>query len=201
MRLFEETFKITEQTRILDVGGSPFIWQFASVTPRLTFLNLPGALAPPTESRSQVAADGRFLPFADRSFDIVFSNSVIEHVGDHDNQIRFAEEVRRVGNAYWVQTPNRTFPVEMHLMLPLVHFLPSHLQRSIVYRFTGWEKFTRPTAEERESYLEHCLQELKLLDRRSLKDLFPDAKIAGERVFGLTKSLVAMKCRPGQAVQ
>lgn len=192
MRLFEKTFKITERTRILDVGGSPFIWQFASVTPRLTFLNLPSALAPSCESRSQVAADGRFLPFADRSFDIVFSNSVIEHVGNQDNQIRFAEEVRRVGNAYWVQTPNRTFPVEMHLMLPVVHFFPAHLQRLIVYRFTGWEKFTRPTAEERASYLEHCLTELKLLDRRSLKNLFPDARIVSERVLGLTKSLVAI---------
>ena len=193
MRLFEETFGITKRTRVLDVGGSQLIWEFASVLPAVTFLNLPSALAPADKSRTQVAGDGLFLPFSDRSFDIVFSNSVIEHVGDRKNQLRFADEVRRVGNAYWVQTPNRTFPVEMHLMLPLVHFLPRRVQRFLVYRFTAWEKFTRPTAEERIAYLEHCLQELRLLDRRSLENLFPEAKIVGERLFGLTKSLVAIK--------
>jgi 2-polyprenyl-3-methyl-5-hydroxy-6-metoxy-1,4-benzoquinol methylase len=64
-------------------------------------------------------------PSAARSFDIVFSNSVIEHVGDAESQQQFAHEIARVGRAYWVQTPNRRFPVEPHLLTPFLHFLPT----------------------------------------------------------------------------
>lgn len=81
----------------------------------------------------------------------------------------------------------------MHLMLPLVHFLPRSMQRSVIYRFTGWEKLMKPDAGERAFYLEHFLNELNLLDRASLAELFPGATILTERWFGLAKSLVAVK--------
>jgi hypothetical protein len=192
MRLFEKTFPITAETRILDVGGSGPIWQLTSNRPHITFLNLPSALAPSSAGQEQVAADGRLLPFADQSFDIVFSNSVIEHVGDIEKQAEFAREVQRVGRSYWVQTPNRHFPVELHLMLPLVHYLPRRLQRAVIYRFTGWERVVKPTPGERAFYLEHFLNDLHLLDRRTLATLFPSARIVRERLFGWTKSLVAV---------
>jgi hypothetical protein len=193
MRLFEETFRISGRTRVLDVGGSLAIWQFASVLPEITVLNLPTALAPAGARCDQVAGDGRWLPFRDRAFDIVFSNSVIEHVGTREDQSRFAAEISRVGRAYWVQTPNRYFPIEMHLMLPLIHFLPKPLQRRLVYRFTGWEKVVHPTTAQRRFYLEHFLCELNLLDQTSLRALFPDAKILRERVLGMAKSLIAVR--------
>ena len=63
---------------------------------------------------------------------------MIEHVGDAQSQRRFAREVARVGRAYWVQTPNRWFPVEQHLLTPFVHWLPKPWQRWIVPRFTVW---------------------------------------------------------------
>ncbi len=68
------------------------------------------------------------LPFADQSFDLVFSNSVIEHVGSRDTQARFASEIARVGKLFWLQTPNRYFPIEQHLWTPLVHWLPRRWQ-------------------------------------------------------------------------
>src|SRR5947209_3510992 len=116
MRLFEKNFGITSRTRILDVGGSADIWEVASVTPQLTILNLPSALGPCLSGTLLVGGDGRMLPFSDKSFDIVFSNSVIEHVGTLADQRRFADEITRVGRQYWVQTPNRRFPVELHVM-------------------------------------------------------------------------------------
>ncbi|MBV9296745.1 MAG: hypothetical protein JO145_14335, partial [Acidobacteriaceae bacterium] len=67
MRLFEQTFQISSRTRVLDVGGSPLIWQFAKVQPNLTFLNLPAALQQASNSAHQVAGDGRMLPFRDGS--------------------------------------------------------------------------------------------------------------------------------------
>ena len=139
-----------------------------------------------------VAADARMLPFKENAFDIVFSNSVIEHVGTHADQQQFAAEIRRVGRSYWVQTPNRRFPVELHLMLPLVHYLPKRVQRAIVNRFTLWQYITRPSEAERASYTRHFLNELNLLDRQTLQRLFPDAAIVAERVAGLAKSLIAV---------
>lgn len=192
MRLFEKTFQITPQTRILDVGGSSSIWQFASVRPRLTILNFPSALDRGFQGANLVAADGRILPFKDRVFDIVFSNSVIEHVGTRVDQQHFAEEVRRVGRSYWIQTPNRRFPIELHLMLPLVHYFPKHIQRAIVTRFTVWEYLVRPSEAERVSYVNHFLSDLNLLDAPTLQQLFPNATILRERTAGLSKSLVAV---------
>ena len=192
MALFERTLRPGSRTRVLDVGGSPLIWEFASVRPRLTFLNLPSALVPNCAA-DQVAADGRMLPFPDQAFDIVFSNSVIEHVGTRSDQDLFAREVTRVGGAYWVQTPNRRFPVELHMMLPLVHYLPKPLQRAILNRFTVWEKLAHPTREQRAFYIDHFLNELNLLDKPSLQRLFPRARILSEPFLGIPKSIIA--CR------
>ncbi len=193
MRLFEQTFEISARTRILDVGGSAAIWRFLSVEPQLTILNLPSAVEPGLAHAHSVAGDARMLPFRDRSFDIVFSNSVIEHVGDSGQQRRFAEEVSRVGCSYWIQTPNRSFPIELHVMLPFVHHLPKTWQRAIVNRFTVWEVLVRPSEEQRKFYIHHFLNELNLLDAPRLRAMFPDARILTERAFGLGKSLVAVR--------
>lgn len=193
MRLFERTLELTPLTRVLDVGGSPSIWQFASVQPRLTILNLPTALEPAADCVARVAGDGCMLPFKDKAFDIVFSNSVIEHLGTESQRGRFAQEIARVGHRYWVQTPNRRFPVEMHLMLPLVHYLPKSWQRPIVDRFTIWQLVAQPSAAQREYYIEHFLNELHLLDARELQRLFPDGRVVRERFLGLTKSLIAVR--------
>ena len=193
MRLFEQAFPITSETRVLDVGGSPEIWEFAKVRPRLTILNLEAALPREAAGTALVAGDGCFLPFRDGAFDIVFSNSVIEHVGDREAQQAFAREIVRVGRSYWVQTPNRRFPFELHLMLPLVHFLPKRIQQAIVSRFTVWQLLVSPGERDRRAFLDHYLSQVLLLDRAALASLFPQSRILAERSFGLRKSLIALK--------
>lgn len=193
MRLFQRIFQISESTRVLDIGGSPLIWELAAVHPRLTILNLPTALTPPGDDMLLVAGDGRYLPFKDAAFDIVFSNSVIEHVGARADQQSFAAEIARVGRCYWVQTPNRYFPIELHLMLPLVHFLPKSLQRSIVERFTIWQLLAQPSEPQRRYYVDHFLSGLHLLAAREMQSLFPDARIVKERLLGWPKSLIAVR--------
>lgn len=193
MRLFERTFKISERTRILDIGGSSLIWEFATVRPHLTILNLPTALAPAGDNVSLVAGDGRSLPFDDASFDIVFSNSVIEHVGTRADQRHFAAEIARVGRNYWVQTPNRHFPIELHLMLPLIHYLPKSCQQAIAEKFTIWQLLTRPSEAQRRFYVDHFLNDLNLLTHGELQSLFPDGQIVRERFLGWPKSLIAVR--------
>ncbi|PYT24288.1 MAG: class I SAM-dependent methyltransferase, partial [Acidobacteria bacterium] len=104
MRRFARTFGVTAETRILDVGGTPFNWSLLDVQPRVTLVNMPRAREAFDAQFQSVFADGRALPFPDHSFDIVFSNSVIEHVGNHESQSQFANEIARVGEAYWIQT-------------------------------------------------------------------------------------------------
>ncbi len=80
-----------------------------------------------------VRADGRELPFADGSFDVVHSSAVIEHVGGVDQQTRFLAELYRVARrAVFVTTPNRWFPVEFHTVLPLLHWLPKPAFRRLL---------------------------------------------------------------------
>ena len=118
---------------------------------------------------------------------------VIEHVGGPQRQEEFASEIARVGVRYFVQTPNRWFPVEHHLLTPLIHFLPRSWQRRVVGKFTVWEWLARPRPDQREFFLEHYLTDIRLLDGRAMRRLFPDARLIRERFLGLTKSLIALR--------
>ncbi len=182
MRAFVEGFQVTDQTRILDVGGYLMNWRLISVRPRLILLNLPGSTR--MESAAGVAwvhGDGRRLPFADQGVDLVYSNSVIEHLTILPNQQAFAREIARVGRRYYVQTPNRYFPIEPHYQLPLFQFLPVSAQRALNRRFSlGWREKGR-------------WEDVNLLTAADLRRLFPDAEIHRERVLGLTKSLMAVR--------
>jgi hypothetical protein len=123
----------------------------------------------------------------------VFSNSVIEHVGDAAQQRRFAGEVRRVGRRYWVQTPNRWFPLEPHLLTPFLHFLPHRWQQGLARRWTFWDLVERPSPDRRAFYIEHYLADIRLLGASELRKLFPDGWLIKERWCGITKSLIMVR--------
>ncbi|MCL6543596.1 MAG: class I SAM-dependent methyltransferase [Bryobacteraceae bacterium] len=192
MQRFVAQMGVTAATRVLDVGGTPLNWSLCPVRPRVTLLNLPRAADPAPAGFSVVFGDGCRLPFSDQSFDIVFSNSVIEHIPGEAARQEFAREVRRVGKAYWVQTPCRSFPVEPHLWTPLVHRLPRSWQAAIVRRGTLWEWLERPSEDRRSYYLDHYLRDIRLLGVREMAALFPAARILRERLLGWTKSLIAV---------
>jgi hypothetical protein len=190
---FERLFGITAATRILDVGGTPANWDLLGVRPRVTILNLPRAVEEDRKAMTWIFADGCRLPFRDRSFDVVFSNSVIEHLGCESQHEAYAREIARVGVRYFVQTPNRWFPVEPHLLTPLIHFLPREWQRRWIERFTVWEWLARPRPDQRAFYLEHYLRDIRLLDGQTMQRLFPDGRLIRERFLGMTKSLIAVR--------
>jgi SAM-dependent methyltransferase len=191
MQAFASKFGVTESTRILDVGGTPANWLLLDVRPRVTLLNMPRAREEAWPGFEQVS-DGCQLPFCDRSYDVVFSNSVIEHVGSSADQRRFADEVRRVGERYWVQTPNRWFPIEPHLLTPFLHYLPRAMQGALAHRWTVWDAFERPSPDRRAFYIEHYLNNIRLLAASEMSTLFPEARILRERTLGLTKSVIAI---------
>jgi ubiquinone/menaquinone biosynthesis C-methylase UbiE len=197
MRRFVRELKIGPQTRVLDVGGTPETWEMLRECPRVTLLNTPRTQAELAGAAWWVAGDGCALPFREGAFDVVFSNSVIEHVGDAARQRLFASEIARVGRAYWVQTPNLWFPVEQHLLTPLVHWLPKAWQRAIVPRFTVWAALVRPQVDRRAFYINHYLDEVRLLSPAEVARLFPDARLIRERFCGWTKSLIAVRAAAG----
>jgi hypothetical protein len=135
-----------------------------------------------------VVGDGTQLRFSDNEFDIVFSNSVVEHLRDWEAQQQFASEVRRVGRRYWVQTPAREFFMEPHMLTPCFHWLPRNVQFGLARRCTVWGILERPTAARSAEYV----SELRLLGFDEVSQLFPQSLILRERFLGFTKSYVAV---------
>lgn len=175
---------------ILDVGGTQGFWE------RMGFVDEPGVqftilnIEPQAVHHAQfnsVVGDATDLSvFASDSFDVVFSNSVIEHVGNLDSQRRMAQEIRRVGRRYFVQTPNYYFPIEPHFLFLGFQWLPLETRAWLLHHFDlGWYK-RLPTHEaaRREAAA------VTLLKKGELLSLFPGAELYCEEVLGLTKSFV-----------
>jgi hypothetical protein len=133
--------------------------------------------------------DGRTLPYADQSFDLVVSNSVIEHVGNWADQQRFAIEMQRVGRRLYLQTPNKWFPVEPHLIALFLHWLPNGLQIALVRWFSVWGWVTKPDRAR----IAEFVNGTRLLSRSELEQLFPGCRIEKESVLGLAKSYIVLK--------
>lgn len=178
--------------RILDVGGEQQFWNIMGrehlkgVSVTLFNLQVSQVADPDFDS---VAGDARDLGRYDTaSFDVVFSNSVIEHLGPaFADQKLMADEIKRVGRRYFVQTPNRYFPLEPHFLTPGFQFMPVALRVWLVSHFNvGWyPRIPDPKAARLE------VESIALLSERQLRELFPEARIYKERILGLTKSFVA----------
>ena len=152
-------------------------------------LRIPELTSPPPVQFTYVQGDGRQLPYDEAEYDIVFSNSVIEHLSTYENQKQFAREIRRTGKSYWVQTPNRWFFVEPHLITPFIHYFPKSIQKHLLRWLTVWGLIARPT----KAHVEGFLEEVRLLRESEMKQLFPDATIYIERFLGVKKSFIAVK--------
>lgn len=175
---------------ILDVGGSPEIWREVGYDGPIVFLNIAplseGTVLPP--GCTFIQGDGRTLPFTDGEFAVVFSNSVVEHVGGWEDQVRFASEIQRVGRRFWVQTPNRLFPLEPHMNFPGFQWLPRPIAKMVVATWPlSYHRRDRLTTEEAWDAVLHT----RLVTVAEMQRLFPGATIWRERAFGLTKSVVA----------
>ena len=191
--LFQDLMEPDPDDSILDVGitdspwrsGNPLELNYA-YPDRITAVSI----SEPLEFSKQhpevtvVVADGRALPFPDDSFDIGFSNAVVEHVGSREQQRRFVHEMVRTCRRSMIATPNAVFPIDPHTLLPFVHWLPRRLRHPVL-RWAGNSQWASEDA-------------LNPLTERGLRSLFPDdanVRIVRQRVLGLTTVLIAVARR------
>lgn len=177
--------------RVIDLGGTVEAWNAAPVQPaELTVLNLSHSVVGDRSSTTLVVGDACALPaeLAGRRFDLVYSNSLIEHVGGVARRMDLAASVAALSDRHWVQTPYRYFPVEPHWLFPGFQFLPL-CTRALISR-------TWPVMGWRSADLHHAVGDalwVELLSRTEMLWLFPDSTILAERLAGLTKSLIAVR--------
>jgi len=173
---------------ILDVGGTERFWNrmLPSTSPLYKVILLNKFSQPITRPDfTSLVGDARAMQqFADKEFDIVFSNSVIEHVGSFEDQRKMADEIRRVGKRYFVQTPNRYFPIEPHFLFPFFQFFPIWMKCWLIQHFDlGWRKRT----PDYQSAME-IAKEIRLLSKREFVNLFPEGRLVEEHFLGFVKS-------------
>ncbi len=202
--LFNSNFHLKDNHKILDLGSGTGNYFFQFVKPNknvfISDIN-PNLLKIGNKQfgyKTHLIDATKPLPFKNNHFDIIFCNSLIEHTtGDKKKilnmsnkefkkyastfQRQLAQEIRRVGKFYFVQTPYKYFPIESHTWLPILFiFLPRSVQiRVIIYLNRYWPKKTYP--------------DWNLLTITQMQDLFPDAHIILEKSFGLVKSIIAVK--------
>lgn len=193
--LFRSLFRPTPGDRVLDIGASGEVflrYTFEDIYPHPERIIAGGyALNEVASARhyypqpNYAVFDGCALPFPDKSFDLVFSNAVIEHILGPGRQQRFAQEVMRVGKSWFVTTPNYWFPFESHYHLPFIQFMPVGVQRE--YNRLLGSHIPKGTT-----------QELGLLSARQLQRLFPGSGIAKVRVTFWPETLAAYHIDPGR---
>ena len=184
-KLFSQSIRLQPGMKVIDLGGSPDIWKFVATPLNITMLNLeydPSFVAADYKSHHKLTfltGDACETNFEPNSFDLVFSNSVIEHVGDAKKQQAFASQVHRLAPRYWIQTPAVWFPIEAHTGIPFWWCFPERLRKRLI---ANWHKDLPMWAE--------FIEGTRLVDRASLCQMFPNAKLLRERSAGIVKSYI-----------
>jgi len=174
--------------RILDVGGSgDWDWESVDADVSITTINLYPAAEIGLENYVQGDACDMHM-FSDGEFDLVFSNSVIEHLPSKDHQRQMATEIQRVGKAYWVQTPNKHFPLELHLCFLFIQYFP------VKWRI-AFAKIWPFSFEKMRGRIDGAVADAQaiLLTSKDFKILFPDGELICEKFMGMMKSLIVFK--------
>lgn len=178
--------------KILDVGGTDNFWKQMGVygdnNLQITILNLDAPENSIDKNLRFMRGDARDLSgIADKSYDVVFSNSVIEHIESAADRQKMANEVIRTGKRYFVQTPNYYFPFEPHFLFPFFQFFPKWLKIWLLLNFEmGWFKKCKNRDEA-----DMVLNSNKLLKSSELRGYYKNCRIVREKYIFLTKSIIA----------
>ena len=180
--------------KILDIGGDISYWKhigWQNDHCHIYLLNLYENKIPETESKNFHSLVGNALgmPFTYGDFDLVFSNSVIEHVGSIENQEIFASEVIRLCDKYIIQTPSFWFPLEPHSLIPFFQFIPHKVRALLIMTFHI--NYFPKTTHYRDAVT--VSKTTIMMTKKRFRKLFPDAEIHVEKLVGITKSYTAGK--------
>ena len=197
LELFNKIMKPTAQTKVLDIGAQinpqcngrlqfidPYPWKS-----KVTAINISAEQIKLIEEHypeiEAVVGDACALPWPDKHFDVVYGNAVIEHVGDFEKQKRMAAEIMRVGKKWFITTPNRWYPLEFHLRLPFVTWLPGNsylwLGRLVSYNHV------------KKKYMSGIRYDtLRLMTAKELKHCFPRSRIIKQRVTFMAETLIVV---------
>jgi len=179
--------KMQKPVTILDVGGKINFWvnrgMAGNTNFEITLINIEKEKSLYSNIKTKMCDATDLSPFNDKSFDIVHSNSVIEHLYNFENQKKMASEIVRVGRKYIVQTPNKYFFIEPHYLLPFFDIIPEKLKYLILTktklsRLKKWDK----------KFASQYIKEIRLMSLREMKELFPNSKIYFEKFIGMNKS-------------
>lgn len=182
--------KLPKPLRILDVGGLESFWEnhgFAGNPDYIiTILNIEHQPVSYTNMKHLLGNATNLNTMANNEFDVVFSNSVIEHLYTWDNQLKMAAEVQRVGKYHFIQTPNKHFIIEPHYLLPFFQYLPRKWQYPIITK----TKLSRLQKWD-EAFASQYVNEIRLISHREMRLLFPQSVLYLEKITGLVKSFTA----------
>lgn len=192
VRFRELVDALPRPVRILDVGGTTVFWERVGYAGHdgveIVLLNLMEQPAPHGNMSSTVGDAADLTGFGDDAFDVVVSNSVIEHLPTLELQGRMAAEVRRVGRRVYLQTPNRFFPLEPHFLFPFFGVLPMRVRAWLLQRMDlGWHPRRPDPAEALAD-----VRSVRLLTGSELRRLFPGARFENERLLVFTKSFIVL---------
>jgi len=180
--------------KILDIGGDISYWKhlgWHNDHCHIYLLNLYENKIDESESKlfHSVIGNALQMPFKPGDFDLIFSNSVIEHVGSKENQQIFAAEVRRLCDKYIIQTPSFWFPLEPHSLIPFFQFIPHKVRALLIMTFHI--NYFPKAANYRDAV--EVSKSTIMITKKQFRKLFPDAEIHVERLLGIPKSYTAVK--------
>lgn len=193
---FEEMIRQKGTIKVLDIGGDFAYWKNVGWTDtrcQFFLLNLEQSPVPPGyDNFHAVTGNALELPYKYGDFDIVFSNSVIEHMGSEEGQEKFAMNVKKIASCYIIQTPSLWFPLEPHARIPFFQFIPHAIRAFLIM---GFDINYFPRAKEyRKAVI--VSKTTIMFTKRRFQRLFPDAKIIVETWMGLPKSYIAIIAPP-----
>lgn len=180
--------------KIIDLGGSDYHWRNSDFKNNkdyhITIVNTETQNLQDFRNVSFIKLDIKDLKFFDdREFDIVYSNSVLEHINNSEDQKKLAEEIKRIGRHYFIQTPNYYFPMEPHFLFPFFHFFPESIKIKLIMNYSpGW--FEKQVDKNKASEL---AASIRLLKKNELEKLFPEGKIYSEKYLLMNKSFIIYK--------
>ncbi len=197
-RLYHNQIDNHETIKILDIGGTFKFWKAMDFSYKsnceITLVNILKLPDPDFDLNGYnifyLQGDGTDLKeIQDKEFNFVFSNSCIEHVGKEPEWRKMANEIKRVSDHFFLQTPNRFFMIEPHFLFPFFQFLPLKIKAFLINHFSIGQYSKRKTWDESISLADS----IKLLSYHDLRSLFPDATIEREKIFVFTKSFMVYK--------